>query len=151
MLLRQYVQKCSRKSRHTGFGSSLRTLGLLYHKSLLPLEIFVLQFGLNTANAAFSLIHLRPKVYCMAIHSNFTQIPLLAKIQTQRSDMFHSTKLFRLQNPHSNIWYTSEVICRHSCVWASHKGDTLKKKWTPRDVAHDFSMQTALPWSVVGL
>lgn len=111
-----------------GLGAASGPLGVLYHKSLFPLEIFVMQFGLNTANTAFSLIYSRPNFtvwQCIAIlHTNTSS----GKNSTQRSDIFHSTKFLRLKNPHSNIWYTTEVICGHSCVWARHKGDTLKQK-----------------------
>lgn len=89
---------------------------------------FFMQFGLNMANTALFTHTLEAQTVLYGNAQQFhTQIPLLAKIQTQRSDMFHSTKLLRLQNPHSNIGYTTEVICRHSCVWARHKGDTLKQ------------------------
>lgn len=70
------------KADTLGLGAASTPLGLLYHKGSSPLELLVMQFGLNIANTAFSLTLLRPKVYCMAMHSNFyTQIPILAKIK----------------------------------------------------------------------
>lgn len=50
------------KADTLGLGAASGSLGLLYHKTSLPLELFVMQFGLNMVNTAFSLIHLRPKV-----------------------------------------------------------------------------------------
>lgn len=111
-------------------GAGSGSLGLLYHKSLLPLELFVMQFGLNMANTAFSLTHLRPKVYCMAMRSNFTYKYLFwQKFKHRDLTCFTAQNLYFYKIPIAiNIWYTTEVICRHSCMWARHKDNTSKQK-----------------------